>query len=244
MVSGAVVNIFHLLALGQFSFALYYNYVFIAPLEMKVRGFEFGGPLVYLTILTSVSWKLEFNFDRTDFLISALLSKVVQVAYYVIALLTDFTRANGLRRLRDYVYGTFALPLAFETTLMFWAMTSIDRELVFPKALDAFFPRWLDVILHTNVSIFILLDMMLVRHIYPKRSTAVRGLTVFMLSYLIWLYVIFMNTGKWVYGIIGMFTAPQRIGFFVACGLVTLLLYWIGELLSKLSAGNDKTKKK
>lgn len=169
---------------------------------------------------------------------------MVQVAYYGIALVSDFASAKGLRKLRDYVYATLALPLAFETSLMFWAMTTIDRELVFPKALDEFFPRWLDFVLHTNVSIFILLDLLMVKHIYPRRSSAIRGLTLFMLGYLIWLYVIFMNTGRWVYGIIAIFSAPQRIVFFAISGLVTLVLYMIGETLSKLFAGSEKTKTK
>lgn len=170
---------------------------------------------------------------------------MVQVAYYGIAFVCDFMPSVGLRKLRDYVYGTFALPLALETSLMFWTMTSIDRELVFPKALDEFFPRWLDFILHTNVSIFILLDLLMVHHIYPKKRTAIRGLTLFMLSYLIWIYLIFINTGRWVYGIIGIFTAPQRIAFFLVCGLVTIFLYLIGETLSKFvvrSEMKNKTK--
>lgn len=152
--------------------------------------------------------------------------------------------ANSIRKLRNYVFATWALPLAFETTLMYWAMTSIDRELVFPKALDEFFPRWLDLILHTNISIFILLELVLVKHVYPKRSRAIRGLILFLLGYLIWVYVVFMNTGKWVYGIIGIFTAPQRIAFFAVCGLVTLVLYLVGETLNKMLTRSEKAKAK
>lgn len=47
-------KLFHLVALGQFSYALYFNYKEISPKENKIRGFEYGGPLVYMTILTSV----------------------------------------------------------------------------------------------------------------------------------------------------------------------------------------------
>lgn len=108
----------------------------------------------------------------------------------------------------------------------------------FKTILDAFFPRWLDLALHTNVSIFILLEMIFAHHRYPQRKTAVRGLTLFMLGYLIWLYYIYINTGKWVYGIIGVFSAPQRIIFFVSSGLVTLALYLIGELMNKLLSGS------
>jgi FAR-17a/AIG1-like protein len=163
--------------------------------------------------------------------------QVVQVLYYAIALVNDFIPSIKARKLRDYTFASFALPLALMTSLMFWTMCSIDRELVFPKALDAFFPHWLDLVLHTNVSIFIFLDLFISQHQYPRRTAAIRGLTLFMLSYLIWVYVIKINTGKWVYGIIGVLSAPQRIFFFGICGLVALGLFFIGEFLNKLISG-------
>lgn len=45
---------FHLFALAHFYYALYYDFTVIAPLEMEVRGYTFGGPWVYITILTNV----------------------------------------------------------------------------------------------------------------------------------------------------------------------------------------------
>lgn len=156
------MKLFHVAALSHFTYALYYNFVFVAPLEMKLREFEFGGPFVYLTILASVSWS---KFKQKNFLINRVIGdffKVIQVIFYATALLNDVAPATGLTRLKDYIFATLALPLALETSLMYWALVKIDRELAFPKALDAFFPRWLDLALHTNVSIFILLGNLLI----------------------------------------------------------------------------------
>lgn len=164
--------------------------------------------------------------------------------YYVIALLNDLISSKRVKELRDYIFGSLALPLALETSLMYWSMMAIDRELVFPKALDEFFPQWLDIILHTNVSVFILLEMIVDSHQYPRRRASIRILALFMLSYLFWIYVIFINTGKWVYGVIGILSAPQRIIFFLICGLVTLILYFIGELLNKFASGRSNVKAK
>lgn len=164
--------------------------------------------------------------------------------FYAIALLNDLISSQRVTELKDFVFGALALPLALLTSLMFWSMSAIDRELVFPKALDEFFPRWLDIILHTNVSILILMEMILVNHQYPTRKSAIRGLALFMLGYLIWIYVIFINTGRWVYGVIGILSAPQRIIFFLICGLVTLTLYFIGELLNKFCSGTKNVKAK
>lgn len=174
--------------------------------------------------------------------------QVVNVIYYTIAFVNDFISSNSLKKARDLIFGSLALPLALETSLMYWVMTSIDRELVFPKALDDFFPLWHDILIHTNVSIFILIDLFLVEHTYPRRSSAIRVLITFLLCYLIWLYVVFINTGRWVYAVIGVLSAPQRIIFFVACGLVTVGIYFIGETMNTFLSGrnlvNEKKKKK
>jgi hypothetical protein len=166
------------------------------------------------------------------------------VIYYATAFVFDVSSSIGAKRLRDFLFASLALPLAFKTSLMFWAMVSIDRELVFPKALDEFFPAWLDWMLHTNVSIFIIIDIIVCRHQYPKRSSSIRGLSVFMLSYLVLIYAVKINTGKWVYGIIGVLSAPQRIVFFGICGLVALGLYFLGEILNKILVGRKTNEKK
>lgn len=240
-------SFFHLFAFGKFFFVFYYFVTYITQEEQKVRGYTFGGPYVYLTILAMVSFFLKI-YLRYRTLIE-FISKVVQIIYYAIALINDFVPANGLKELRNYIFASLAVPLAFETTLMYWGLVSIDRELAFPKALDAFFPLWLDIGLHTNITIFIVLELILEKHDYPRRSAAMRGLIVFMLSYLVWIYYVFINTGKWVYGVIEIFSAPQRILFFVICGVVTLVLYLIGESMNKFVSGsrlehNDDVMKK
>lgn len=160
--------------------------------------------------------------------------------YYAIALASDFTTSSRLKKFRNGFFASLAWPLALETSFMYWAMRSIDRELVFPKALDKFFPLWLDVLLHTNVTIFVFLEMIINDIKYPQRSVSIRGLLVFLLGYLGWLYVIKSNTGKWVYGILGVLSGPQRIGFFIAAGLVSVGLYFIGEFMNKCCSGSEK----
>lgn len=101
----------------------------------------------------------------------------------------------------------------------------------------------LNLVLHTNVSTLIFPELFISRHLQPSRKSAIKGLTLFMLGYLIWVYLIKINTGRWVYGIIGVLTAPQRIVFFVICGLVALGLYFIGEFLIKFVSGTQKSVK-
>lgn len=163
--------------------------------------------------------------------------------YYAIALVFDFVPAVRLGQLKDFIFASLALPLALLTSLSYWSLRMVDRELAFPKALDEFFPVWLDYALHTNVSVLIISDAVFSRHQYPKRSVAVRSLTTFLLCYLIWLYVIFLNTGKWVYGVIGVLSAPQRVFFFFLSGLVAVGLYFLGEIINKCCNSGSKNEK-
>jgi hypothetical protein len=63
---------------------------------------------------------------------------------------------------------------------------AVDRELVFPKALDPFFPSWLNHVMHTNIMVFTLLEMVTSFRTYPKRSRGLTALLVFTGIYLGW----------------------------------------------------------
>lgn len=236
MALNSVIKFFHVAALAHFTGGLYYDFAFIAPLEMKIRGFTFGNQLCYITILAS-----EFKVDFLPLSVAyQFFQGMVQVIYYAIALMSDFMPSPTLKRFRNTFFASLAWPLALETSFMYWTMRTIDRELVFPKSLDEFFPLWLDICLHSNVTVFVFLEMILNDIKYPQRKVAIRGLIVFLLGYLVWLYVIKNKTGKWVYGILGILSGPQRIGFFIAAGLVSIGLYFVGEFMSKCCSGSEK----
>lgn len=57
MTTNFISKLFNLFGLCHFSYALYYHFTVINPIDVKFRGFEFGGPFIYITILASVSVK-------------------------------------------------------------------------------------------------------------------------------------------------------------------------------------------
>lgn len=71
-------------------------------------------------------------------------------------------------------------------SLSFWGIWAVDRELIFPKALDSFFPSWLNHVLHTAVLVFAVIEMVLVPKTFPSRKSALVGLISVMLGYLLW----------------------------------------------------------
>ncbi|XP_063229096.1 androgen-induced gene 1 protein-like [Bacillus rossius redtenbacheri] len=165
---------------------------------------------------------------------------IVQALYFGIALLNDLAGSNEkslkklplLRRVRDYVYAAVAFPLAMFVGTTFWSLMAIDRELVFPKALDPYFPTWLNHVLHTNIMLFVLLEMATSFRAYPRRSTALAGLIAFVLVYLAWTHVIFYVSGQWVYPVLEVLNVWQRAVFFLAMILYACVLYLIGEALN------------
>lgn len=68
----------------------------------------------------------------------------------------------------------------------FWSLMMVDRELVLPKAMDPYFPWWLNHLMHTIIVITTVIEMIIIPRQYPKRSRGLGILAIFMLTYLIW----------------------------------------------------------
>lgn len=75
--------------------------------------------------------------------------QILQAVYYTLALVNDLVGTNEvaptgqlpvIRRIKDYLFSALAFPVAMNVGVTFWSLMAIDRELVFPKAFDAFFP--------------------------------------------------------------------------------------------------------
>lgn len=62
----------------------------------------------------------------------------------------------------------------------------VDRELVLPKAVDPYFPWWLNHLMHTMIMITILVETILAPRTYPKRSNGLLGIIIFLFIYLVW----------------------------------------------------------
>ncbi|KAF5291435.1 hypothetical protein FQR65_LT01746 [Abscondita terminalis] len=167
---------------------------------------------------------------------------LLQAVFFTVCILNDFAGTNEafpktkskIRKLRDVMLASLAFPISMFVGITFWGIYIVDRELVFPKALDAFFPTWLNHVMHTNIMIFILLQMYLSYHDYPSRKTCASILFVFLICYLIWLHIIRSYSGVWVYPILEVLNFPMRLFFFVILLGLSAGLYLVGEKLNKL----------
>lgn len=86
--------------------------------------------------------------------------------------------------------------------------------------------------MHTNIIVFIILEMCTSFRQYPKRKNGIIGLTLFMAAYLVWIHIIKSVSGVWVYPVLDVLELPQRIIFFIVILAFCLSLYFIGEFVN------------
>ncbi|XP_049856042.1 androgen-induced gene 1 protein-like isoform X1 [Schistocerca gregaria] len=210
---------FHLVGAAQFSFSVFYDWTFVKiPIEVSRMGSGFGGKLQFLTF-----W-----------------NAILQSVYFVVCVTNDCIGTNEnnpnrpplIRRLKDYLQPVLAFPVALFVGATFWGLYAIDRELVLPRAVDPYFPWWLNHIMHSNIVLFSLIEMVICFRKYPDRIIGIGGLTMFMGSYLIWTHVVFYKTGEWVYPVLNKLGFPLRMGFFGGLLCFASVWYFLGEYIN------------
>ncbi|ALC38213.1 CG11601 [Drosophila busckii] len=214
----------HILAAAQFTYGIYYYLVKVhfpkhvnEEDELKTR---WGGKFKYLTFL----------------------DVIIQAIYHSVALANDIFGSNVvstesksvLRRTRDYIFATFAFPIAHNVCISFWVIYLYERELIFPEALDAIFPSWLNHMVHTNVALLAIMDMFTCFRQYPSRIAGVTGNVSFMLLYIIWVHIVRYFSGHWVYPLLEVL--PWALRYLMLLGLVgfSLACYFVGEVVNNI----------
>ncbi|KAL0274628.1 UNVERIFIED_CONTAM: hypothetical protein PYX00_002717 [Menopon gallinae] len=209
----------HLVAALQFLFAVYYDFSYVTiPPSVSNIGVSFGGKLKFLT-----------NWDA-----------IIQCIYFSISFANDIVGTNEfyakqkplIRTIKDNLFCCIAFPLATFVSLTFWGLYAIDRELVFPAAMDEYFPTWLNHVVHTNVLIFSVVEFVTTFREYPPRKHGLPALTLFMLVYLIWVFIIYLRSGSWVYPVMQVLNWPARIMFFLSMLFFILGIYISQEILN------------
>ncbi|XP_034947785.1 androgen-induced gene 1 protein-like isoform X3 [Chelonus insularis] len=218
---------FHVIACVQFAFSVYYDFTFtVVPNGiLKIHG-AFGGKFKFLTF-----W-----------------DAIIQAIFFFLCVLNDFYGTNKLvtknvpvmRRIKDYFHATYSFPLAMFVGITFWSLMFIDRELVLPKALDPYFPWWLNHLMHTMIMVSTIIEMIIAPRQYPKRLNGLIGLYALMLTYLIWMHFIYYMSGIWVYPVMEVLSLPLRILFFLTLFAFSGFLYYAGEAFDHLVWGKRK----
>lgn len=89
-----------------------------------------------------------------------------------------------INAIRCFMYHAFILPFGIFVWAFFWTIFIYDRELIFPKELDLFFPLWLNHVVHSVIILPIIIEILL-----PKQRNFLRfkhtltGLLIYLTIY-------------------------------------------------------------
>ncbi|XP_023726183.1 androgen-dependent TFPI-regulating protein isoform X1 [Cryptotermes secundus] len=170
----------------------------------------------------------------------------VQIVYFFICMTEDFLRLtkrtesvqDWVRQVKDFIFTSLLFPGTLFVSSMFWGLYMIDRELVFPSALDAIMPSWTNHSTHTVISVALVVEMRITRHRYSKRSLGLAALALYLTVYDSLCLNAFLSDGTWIYPVYRVLDNwALRMLFFIFCTGSIFSFYVLGELLnSKLVA--------
>jgi len=236
---------FHLAVVINYALFLRHHWAVDEALNKAYPGREdFGGKWKYLTHL----------------------NVALQLAVFSLALCNDLlemkaasgrkkaaSSSSSLRRLYDFLLTTAAFPIGVFVTVSFWSIWAVDRELVFPRELDAYFPPVTNHMMHTVPAFSLLAELYTSCHVFPASKLAGMAVTgVYIATYLAIAVSVHHYTGHWVYGFLEVLSFQQRNLFFAMCTGVIMLFYLMGQALDNLfwhrrheqATTNGKTKMK
>ncbi|XP_066269636.1 androgen-induced gene 1 protein-like isoform X5 [Branchiostoma lanceolatum] len=223
---GAIVPTVHVLFLCLYILQELYGMFFMRP-HLKVRR-------LWLRRSTSLTvWTL---MGHTVFFGSCVLADLIEGVLG--------KKAAGLRKVQDYVLASVLFPMSMIVTVVFWGMYAVDRELIFPAALDKIIPPWVNHVWHTTVVPVLLLEMYLVHHRHPSRQAGLTGAVTVGIVYLIWVLIVAQVGGFWVYPFMA---AMSNFQFFLFCCFVAVIgcsFYLLGEFCNKIFWGSMETSRK
>ncbi|KAF6208263.1 hypothetical protein GE061_016717 [Apolygus lucorum] len=180
----------------------------------------------------------------------------LQMIYFAVSVLGHLLGVIGASRLKnkihgvsDYMFMAIATPMALVVSIVFWALYSIDRELVFPKVLDLVIPVWVNQSIHSINAICAIIDIFIINHRVPSGKSSIVGLLTYLLAYAVCLFGTYFQTGIWLYPVLKELNWPMRVAFALSTVVIALLTLGFTRVLQsmiwgKTPAGGAEKKKK
>lgn len=173
---------------------------------------------------------------------------VAHFLFFTLSFIMDFMKPSSsihskLVRIRDKFYAGVVLPYGVFVVTMFWVLYAINRELIFPKVLDEFFPAWLNHVSHTVILPAILVETYILKHRHPRKKEGVQITMAFGLTYGLWVLFLGLNMDIWVYPVLQILNWTQRAVFLLGSLVFMALLYFAGERINCCFWGDNVVQK-
>ncbi|XP_023942362.1 androgen-induced gene 1 protein [Bicyclus anynana] len=211
----------HLSVASLNTFVMWYDQTYITfPFAVKeMEGFPLKSRSMFLTI-----WCL-----------------ILQTVYHFVAFLNDVFGTNAqspkktpvIRQIKDTIF-SLAFPTAIYVSIAFWSIYAIDKELIFPERISKLYHPALNHVMHTTVSLFIIIELFTSYRNYPSRKVGYMVTFSFYISYLVWFFIVYAKTGAWVYPVFQPLNWPMRFLFIILSVSGATGLYILGEKINNL----------
>ncbi|CAG9773108.1 unnamed protein product [Ceutorhynchus assimilis] len=175
---------------------------------------------------------------------------ILQILFLLLAVSDETSKLANLKsiqksieKIRHYLFSTLLLPSTLIVISVFWSIWHIDRELIFPKVIDNFYPSWLNHTLHTFIAVPIIIEMFIQfknQQFEVSRTLCMIGLTIYCSVYQFLYLSVYFKHGIWLYPIYNVLNWTQRVIFLLAQYSIGLICQQIA--ITILSKKNIKTK--
>lgn len=128
--------------------------------------------------------------------------------------------------------------------IYFYFSFAINRELIFPRRLDSFYPWFLNHMVHTNIMIFISIEMILLHHRYTSLKASFKGIAILTVAYSIWISIIKYKVNVWVYPFLAILSWPQRMFVPIVTLFIIVVFYLMGRCLNTLVWSKSRNSKR
>ncbi|XP_066252529.1 androgen-dependent TFPI-regulating protein-like isoform X2 [Euwallacea similis] len=147
-------------------------------------------------------------------------------------------------KIRHFLFSSLVFPNSLLVISVFWSIWFIDRELIFPRIIDEFYPWWLNHTLHTFIIIPLIIEVV-VRFKNSNVRISRRKIAIVLIAFCSIYQTLFLTVyvvhGVWLYPIYKVLTWIQRVGFSLLQLFLGLVYQQIGLFLLE---GQEKGKAK
>ena len=175
----------------------------------------FGGRTKYLTFL-------DLNLQTFYFLLMSILtlSQILNL------------KMKLLRKFCNFLYVSLVFPIGAFVFLSFWSIYSVDRELIWPKRIEAIVPIYQNHIRHTLPLFGVLIDNFLSQKNY--KNSLLKSYSILVVSTIIytsWLVIIKYKTNVWAYPVLEVMNNTQICLFFASFHILIGFLFLGGKYI-------------
>ncbi|XP_065179607.1 androgen-dependent TFPI-regulating protein-like [Sycon ciliatum] len=173
----------------------------------------------------------------------------IQLGFFAMATIGDVAQllrapralVCGLQKIVDVVFATLAFPLSEFIVCIFWPIYIYDRELIFPTKLDEHLPFYVNYLDHLFIGVWVMIEMLLVRHKYPSVKVGMAVTAAFGATYTSIVFYIAHYGGFWVYPFMTVMSPVVRGVFFVAMFSLVFAIFYAGRKLNALVWGSTSS---